>query len=126
MLGRGALTSPWTLHERSTPDRPPHREKPGDRPHPRAQQPGRVPSRSSHDRHPPADIKRTAQTTGCELLDVLTDNHHSGPRRKRPQFAITKNRILARDPDATIAWTVSRFLRNRQQAAEDPKLLHGC
>ncbi|MGP0034614.1 MAG: hypothetical protein ACLP4R_08615 [Solirubrobacteraceae bacterium] len=84
--------------------------------------------RSRPDHHPldihTADIERTAHTTGRELLDVLTDDHHSGPKRKRPQFAITKNRILASDPDATIAWNISRFPRNRQQAAEDPKLLH--
>jgi len=86
------------------------------------------PVRSRPDHHPldihTADIERTAHTTGRELLDVLTDDHHSGPKRKRPQFAITKNRILASDPDATIAWNISRFPRNRQQAAEDPNLLH--
>jgi hypothetical protein len=73
-----------------------------------------------------AGIERAAQTTGCELLDVLRCDHRSGPGRKRPQLCITKDRILARDPDAIMAWTVSRFLRNWQQAAEDPKLLHGC
>ena len=71
------------------------------------------PVRSRPDHHPidihVADIKRTAQTTGCELLDVLTDDQHSGPRRKRPQSAITKHRILASDADATTAWNVSRF-----------------
>ncbi|MGP0038281.1 MAG: hypothetical protein ACLP4R_27515 [Solirubrobacteraceae bacterium] len=55
---------------------------------------------------------------------MLRYDHHSGPRRKRPQFAITKNRILASDPDAPTAWNFSRFPRNRQQAAEDPKPLH--
>ncbi|MFZ0381749.1 MAG: hypothetical protein WCD11_11380 [Solirubrobacteraceae bacterium] len=55
---------------------------------------------------------------------MLRYDHHSGPGRKRPQLFITKDRILARDPDAIMAWTVSRFLRNWQQAAEDPKLLH--
>jgi hypothetical protein len=85
--------------------------------------------RSRPDHHPPdihaADIERTAHTTGCEPLDVLTHvDHHSGPGRKRPQFAITKNRILASDADATIAWNFSRFPRHRQQPAEDPKLLH--
>ena len=73
-----------------------------------------------------AGIERTARTTGCELLDVLTDDHHSGPRRKRPQFGITKDRILASDADAIIAWNVSRFPRNRREAAEDAELLHGC
>jgi Helicase HerA, central domain len=42
----------WTLQECSRADRPPHREKPGDRPHPRAQQRGPILSRSSPARHP--------------------------------------------------------------------------
>jgi hypothetical protein len=124
VLGRGAPTSPGLFRNAAEPiARPTARN--------RAIAHTRAPSsavRSCPDHHPldihAADIERTAQTTGCELLDVLTDDQHSGPRRKRPQFAITKNRILARNPDATIAWTVSRFPRNRQQAAEDPKLLH--
>ena len=49
-----------------------------------------------------------------------------GPRRKRPQFAITKDRILASDADAIMAWNVSRFPRSRWEAAEDAELLHGC
>ncbi len=124
MLGRGAPTSPG--HFRNTAQaiaRPTARN--------RAIAHTRVPNsslRSRPDHYPldihPADIERTAQTTGCELLDVLRYDHHSGPGRKRPQLCITKDRILARDP--IMAWTVSRFLRNRQQAAEDPKLLHGC
>jgi hypothetical protein len=73
-----------------------------------------------------ANIEWTAQTTGCALLDVLTDDHHSGPRRKRPQVGITKDRILASDADAIMAWNVSRFLRNWREAAEDPGRLHGC
>ena len=124
MLGRGAPASPGLFTNAAQPIARPtvcnraiaHTRAPSS------------PVRSRPDHHPldihTADIKRTAQTTGCELLDVLTDDHHSGPKRKRPQFAITKNRILASDPDATIAWNISRFPRNRQQAAEDPNLLH--
>jgi hypothetical protein len=56
---------------------------------------------------------------------VLTDENHSGPGRKRPQLCMTENRILARDPDATMTWHLSEFLRNWQQAAENPLLRHG-
>ena len=48
------------------------------------------PSRSSPARHPRSRHRAAAHTTGCELLDVPRYDHHSGPRRKRPQFAITK------------------------------------
>ncbi len=124
MLGQGALTSPGHFTNTAQPiARATARN--------RAIAQTRAPNsavRSCPDHHPPdihaADIEPTAHTTGCELLDVLTDDHHSGPSRKRPQFAITKHRILASDADATTAWNVSRFPRNRQQAAEDPKLLH--
>ena len=78
----------------------------------------RVPSntvRSRPDHHPldihEAGSERTARTAGGELLDVLRDDQHSGRRRNRPQFAITKHRILASDADATTAWNVSRFPR---------------
>ncbi|MGP0034217.1 MAG: hypothetical protein ACLP4R_06515, partial [Solirubrobacteraceae bacterium] len=67
-----------------------------------------------------------AQTPGRELLDVLTDDQHSGPGRKRPQFAITKHRILASDADAPTAWNFSRFPRNLREAAADAQLQHGC
>lgn len=126
MLGQGALTSPG--HFRNTAQaiaRPTARNRAIA--HTRAPN---SPVRSRPDHHTldihAADIKRTAHTTGCELLDVLRYDHHSGPGRKRPRLCITKDRILARDPDAIMAWTVSRFPRNWQQAAEDPKLLHGC
>ncbi|MGB8879746.1 MAG: hypothetical protein WCD11_25765, partial [Solirubrobacteraceae bacterium] len=85
--------------------------------------------RSRPDHHAPdihaADIERTARTTGRELLDVMTDDQHSGPRRKRPHFAITKHRILASDADASTAWNVSRFPRNLREAAADAELPHG-
>ena len=124
MLGRGALISPGLFTNAAQPiARPTARN--------RAIAHTRVPSdavRSRRDHHPldlhAADIERAAHTTGCELLDVPRYDHHSGPRRKRPQFAITKNRILASDADATITSNLSRFPRNRQQAAEDPKLPH--
>ena len=126
MLGRGAPTSPGHFRNAAHPiARPTARN--------RAIAHTRAPSnagRSRPDHHPldihAADIKRPAQTTGCELLDMLRYDHHSGPSRKRPQFAITKNRILASDADATTAWNVSRFPRNLREAAEDPELQHGC
>ena len=109
MLGQGALTSPGHFRNAAQPiARPTARN--------RAIAHTRVPSdavRSCPDHHPldihGAEIGRTAHTTGCELLDVVRYDHHSGPGRKRPQFAITKDRILASDADAIIAWTVSRF-----------------
>ncbi len=93
----------------------------------------RVPSNTVRSRldHHPLDIheagsERTARTAGGELLNVLTDDQHSGPRRKRPQFATTKHRILASDADATTARNVSRFPRNLREAAADAELQHGC
>ena len=126
MLGQGALTSPGHFTNAAQPiARATARN--------RAIAQTRAPSsavRSRPDHHPldirTADLERTAHTTGCELLDVLRYDHHSGPRRKRPQLCITKNRILASDADATIAWTVSRFPRNLREAAEEPELLHSC
>ncbi len=124
MLGRGAPTSPGLLTNAA------HRIARATARN-RAIAHTRAPSstvRSRPDHHPldihTADIERTAHTTGCELLDALRYDHHPGPGRKRPQIAITKNRILASDPDAPTAWNFSRLPRNRQQAAEDPKLLH--
>jgi len=125
VLGQGALTSPGHFRNAAQPiARPTARN--------RAIGHTRAPSNAVRSRpdHQPldihaADIERTGDTTGCELLDVLTDDQHSGPGRKRPQFAITKDRILASDPDATTAWNVSRFPRNPREAAEDHELLHG-
>ena len=126
MLGRGAPTSPGHFRNTAHPiARPTARN--------RAIAHTNVPSnagRSRPDHHPPdihgAGTERAARTPGRELLDVLTDDQHSGPRRKRPQFAITKHRILASDADATTAWNVSRFPRNLREAAADAELQHGC
>ncbi len=126
MLGQDVLTSPGHLRNTAHPiARPTARNRATAHTH----VPGNT-GRSRPDHHTldihGAGIKRTAHTTGCELLDVLTDDHHSGPRRKRPQFGITKHRILASDADATVVWNVSRFPRNLREAAEHAELLHGC
>ena len=87
MLGRGAPTSPGHFRNTAHPiARPTARN--------RAIAHTNAPSnagRSRPDHHAPdihgAGTERAAQTPGRELLDVLTDDQHSGPRRKRPQFA---------------------------------------
>ena len=126
VLGQGALTSPGHFRNAAHPiARPPTARN-------RAIA-ANVPSnavRSRRDHHA-LDIhgsgtERAARTPGRELLDALTDDQHSGPRRKRPQFAITKHRIFASDADAATAWNVSRFPRNRRETAEDAELQHGC
>ena len=126
MLGRGAPTSPGHFRTTAHPiARPAARN--------RAIAHTNVPSnagRSRPDHHPPdihaAGTERAARTPRRELLNVLTDDQHSGPRRKRPQFATTKHRILASDADATTARNVSRFPRNLREAAADAELQHGC
>ncbi len=126
MLGQDALTGPGHFTNAAQPiARPTTRN--------RAIAHTRLPGntvRSRHDHHTHdihrVRIERTSQTTGRELLDVRTDDHHSGPRRKRPQFGVTKDRILPSDADAIMAWNVSRFPRDWQEAAEDPEPLHGC
>ena len=126
MLGRGPPTSPGHFRNTAHPiARPTARN--------RAIAHTNVPSnavRSRPDHHPldihGAGTERAARTPGPELLDVLTDDQHSGPSRKRPQLCITKHRILASDADATTAWNVSRFPRNLREAAADAELQHGC
>ena len=101
MLGRGAPTSPGLFTNTAHPiARPTARN--------RAIAHTTVPSRTGRsrpDHHAPdihaAGTERAARTPGRELLDVLTDDHSSGPRRKRPQFGITKDPILASDADGS-------------------------
>jgi hypothetical protein len=100
VLGQGALTSPGLFRNAAQPiARATARN--------RAIAHTRAPSsavRSRPDHHTidihATDTERTAHTTGCELLDVLRYDHHSGPTRKRPQLCITKDRILVRGADA--------------------------
>jgi len=70
-----------------------------------------------------ARIQRTAPNNSYELVDVLTDENHSGRSRNRPQFGIAMQRILVGEADAIIAWKLSRFSRNWWKATEDPELL---
>ncbi|MGO9752127.1 MAG: recombinase family protein [Solirubrobacteraceae bacterium] len=68
-------------------------------------------------------IQRTVRNDGYELVDVLSDEDQSCSSRTRPQVGIAMRRILAGEADAIIVWKLSRFSRNRWEAAEDPEPL---
>ena len=126
MLGRGAPTSPG--HFRNTA-------------HPIARATARnraiahtnVPSnagRSRPDHHAPdvhgAGTERAARTPGRELLDVLTDDHSSGPRAQTTAVRHYEGSYSRQRRGRVTAWNFSRFRRNRREAARTPSCCIGC
>jgi hypothetical protein len=126
VLGRGAPTSPGHFRNTAHPiARPTARN--------RAIAHTNAPSnagRSRPDHHAPdihaAGTERAARTPRRELLDVLTDDQHSGQAQTtavRHHQASHSRQARGRDHRA---WNVSRFPRNLREAAADAELQHGC